>query len=261
VKPAGLIPVCAALGVVWGCRSQPPAPAAASKLPEQRAVLEERARLVFTNAVLCKPRETLPASVPAMTFAPLLIREVAGSNAPADAGPDTVYYQLGATTAAGAAHPQMTYLWANGPARAMARGLRVTLDLHGLPAIWEVLDERPGPRVVFVSASLEARARAAFGPPLPGRRFAVEPSLSAAPDVLVARVIDDGPAAMGPIVHETAGGEISAVICRCMPTQARRLVATTYYNLQPLSAAPQANLIATAARRSLAEALRLPAGF
>ena len=59
-----------------------------------------------------------------------------------------------------------------------------------------------------------------------------------APDVVVARVIDDGPVAAGPIVYLSAGTRaVSTLICRCMPAQARKLLATSTYDLLPFQIA------------------------
>jgi hypothetical protein len=227
----------------------------------ERAAIEARATLVFTNAVLLKPRETLPVTDLAFTLAPLLIQEVTGAESKLNSDPATVYYQLGAVQIGGITRPQMTYLWSVGNEQQLARGIRLTLDSQGFPVVWEVLDDRVGTRVVFVSRSLEVKAHVAFGSPVPGRRFAVEQPTSGAPDVVVARVIEDGPVAMGPIVHETANQEISAVICRCMSPQARQLMATKLYELKPLPATRSAGLEILQTSRSLAEMLRLPPKF
>ena len=216
---------------------------------------------IFTNAVLLKPRETVPSTDPAFTLAPLLIREVADSNTSSNCGPATVFYHPGVVQIGGIARPQMSYLWSCGNENMSFRGVRLTLDSHGLPVIWEVLDDQPGARVVFVSQSLEERGRTAFGPPATGRRFAVEQPLSIAPDVVVARVNDDGPVAMGPIVHQTASHEVNAIICRCMPTQARQLVATVYYELKPALVLTNVDLEIWGVNPRLADELRLPPNF
>ncbi len=250
---------CVALVLVAGCCSRPVADTKRADAGRQRAAIEDRAALIFTNAVLLKPRETVPATSLAFTLAPLLIQEVVGSGPEPNSGPAAVYYQLGAVQIAEINRTQMTYLWSCGDEKQLERGVRLTLDSRGLPAIWEVLDDRPGAQVVFISRSLEEKAQAAYGTPAAGRRFAVEPELAAAPDVVVARVNEDGPVAMGPIVHLTAPrGEISTVICRCMPTQARQLVATVYYELKPLSVATNVGLEILGTNRCLVEMLRLP---
>lgn len=253
---------CVLLVLVAGCRSRPVPDSKQPDTGRQRAANEDRAALIFTNAVLLKPCETVPATNLALTLAPLLLQEIAGSGPGSNHSLATVYYQLGAVQFAGTTRPQMTYLWSRGDEKRLERGVRLTLDSRGSPVIWEVLDDRPDPRVVFVSRSLEERARTAFGPPVPGRRFAVEQPINVAPDVVVARVNEDGPVAMGPIVHLTAPrGEISTVICRCMPTQARQLAATVYYELKPLSAATNVVLEILGTNRCLAGKLRLPPDF
>jgi hypothetical protein len=68
--------------------------------------------------------------------------------------------------------------------------------------------------------------------------------VEAAPDVIVARVIDDGPIPMGPIVYLSAETrQVSTLICRCMPAQARRLLVTGTYNLRPFQGASTNALI------------------
>jgi hypothetical protein len=100
-----------------------------------------------------------------------------------------------------------------------------------------MLADVSGKELFFVSQSLEAAARAEFGKPLPGRRYAVEPSLKEGSNKVVARVIDDGPLPMGPIVYLNAETKcIGTIICRCMPAQAKELLATRTYELLPLSA-------------------------
>lgn len=252
---------CLVLVTLTGCRSPGRASGDRADQQHERAAIEARALRVFTNAVLLKPRENIPATDLALALAPLLIQEVAGPNTSSDCGPATIYYELGVVQIGGITRPQMTYLWSCGKESRLERGVRLTLDSHGLPVIWEVLDNRSRLSVVFVSQSLEERAKRAFGRPVAGRRFAVEQPLGVAPDVVVARVIDDAPAAMGPIVHLTVGREISTVICRCMTTQARHLVATGYYKLETLSAVKDVRLEIPGRNRRLVEKLRLPSDF
>jgi hypothetical protein len=114
------------------------------------------------------------------------------------------------------------------------QGVRITLNPAGQPAIWEALADRSGAELIFVSRSLESAALKEFGKPLPGRHHAVERSAEEAPIVTVARVIEDGPAPMGPMIYLSADSHsISTVICRCMPAQAKRLLETRSYRLEP----------------------------
>lgn len=247
--------------VVVGCRSPRLETAAGAEKNSERAAIEARALQVFTGAILLKPREDMPAANLEFKLAPLMIQEVTDAKAVSNGGPATVFHQLGAVQVAGQTRPQMTYLWSGGNDERLTRGVRLTLDARGFPVIWEALDDRPGPRVCFVAKSLEEKARLTFGAPPAGRRFAVEQPSDVAPEAVVARVIEDGPVAMGPIVHQAASGEITAVICRCMSTQARQLVGTKYYELKPLSAANHVEGDGRETHRPLAEQLRLPPGF
>jgi hypothetical protein len=131
------------------------------------------------------------------------------------------------------------------------QGIRVTLDLAGQPAIWEVLADDSGVELVFVSRSFEAAAAAEFGAALPGRRYASERSLRESPNALVARVIEDGPVPMGPIVYvDERTRSVGALICRCMPAQVKSLVATRTYELLRLD--DPANELALRQVRALA---------
>jgi hypothetical protein len=181
-------------------------------------------------------------------------------------------------------HPQFYYEWfyatndATSPMSLSRQGIRITLDARGRPAIWEVLADTSGLRLIFVSQSLEAAAASQFGKPLPGRRYAIERSLSVAPSVIVPRVIDDGPMAMGPIVYLSGGTrDVSTLICRCMPAQVKRLVATQTFDLAALEGAAPAAVLAARSSGSnappglwpgndhpqnrLERSLRLPAEF
>jgi hypothetical protein len=73
---------------------------------------------------------------------------------------------------------------------------------------------------------------AEFGKPLAGRRYSVERGVKESPNVVVARVIEDGPIAMGPMVYLSAGSRsVSTLICRCMAAQAKQLVESRNYEL------------------------------
>jgi hypothetical protein len=68
---------------------------------------------------------------------------------------------------------------------------------------------------------------------------------------------------MGPIVHLNAGSQnVSTLICRCMPTQAKNLLATETYQLRPLAESelrPRFDKADEDAAARLARSLRLPA--
>ena len=194
----------------------------------------------------------------------------------------TIYTELATVSIRGKSHIQATYLWFYSAAPAPTKsaltcqGIRLTLDSGGRPVIWEVMADTSGARVMFVSESVEAAARARFGPPLPGRRYAIERSLEDSPDIVVARVIDDGPVPMGPFLYLSAETRcVSTVLCRCMPPQVKSLLSTRTYELVPSKDAPIVSLTTTphapspaafwrgdgGARQRLEECLRLPDAF
>lgn len=249
--------------VLAGCATAPVAPNAA-----QLEVIRARVENQFARALYLKPAAngTVPERV--RQLAPLLLIEVPAANEPvpwqnSDA-PAEVIFQTDRVMLNGRWHERMTYWWRyrpNGRAsrkQLPAQGVRLTLNTAGLPAIWEALADTTGAQVIFVSQNLEAGAVREFGAPPPGRRFAVERAPTEAPAVVVARVLEDGPVAMGPIVYLRAGTrDIGTVICRCMDSQARELAGQREYELRaaPAGARPP-RFPATPA-----DALRLPAGF
>ncbi len=230
----------------------------------------QRAAIEFDAANFIKPAESKAEDL-AFKLAPLLMQEVvSGKNQPAvglnglatesgakgdqfgaliisngsvtfDGSHPAIYTELATVSINGKSHIQATYFWFYSAEQAVSihsaltsQGVRLTLDADGKPVIWEVMADMSGARVIFVSESLEAAARAKFGPPLPGRRYAVERSVEETPAVVVARVIDDGPVPMGPFVYLSAGTHcVSTVLCRCMPPQVRSLRSTLTYELVP----------------------------
>ena len=131
---------------------------------------------------------------------------------------------------------------------------------------------------IYVSASLEAAAASEFGKPLAGRVHAIERATNETPHVVVSRVIEDGPTVAGPIVYLMAGShDVTTLICRCMPSQAKELLGNGYYRLAELDPGTAhilgeikkrtgASVIpfwasANSTARSLERLLRLPADF
>lgn len=149
--------------------------------------------------------------------------------------PPIVYAWRSVALLQAGAMQQLTHVWRlerpGAPRHETWRGVRMTLDSRGRPAIWEVLDERR-PALLFVSRSLEDAAAEAHGRPLSGQRFSIERDRSIA---LVVRVLDDGPEPMGPWVYLAAEtGYVSTVLCRCMPAQFSDASRTFWYRLEPL---------------------------
>lgn len=174
-------------------------------------------------------------------MAPLLLRERLESSGGADpVGMPSLHFSEGRATLQGRCYTQWTYRWRldlapDGTVRPSPwQGIRITLNAAGAPVIWEVLRDSSGASLVFVARSLETAAQRDFGAPLPGRRYAIERAVAEAPEVVVARVIEDGPVPMGPIVHLRATtGDVSTLICRCMPPQVKELAGQGDYELLP----------------------------
>lgn len=114
------------------------------------------------------------------------------------------------------------------------RGVRITYNREGLPILWEASHGPDRPLLVFVSAELERTAVEQFGPPLAGRLFAVEKPIDETPQWTVVGAVSDAATAMGPVVHiRQPSGEMSSIICRCMPSLTDEVVETRTYQLAP----------------------------
>lgn len=245
-------------------------------LGQRRATLDAQVGRTFTNAALFKPDPTFSASGSLEnTLAPIVLQERLGQSDTGlgvqnrfgalevegiDLERPAIYVRAGEVQIHGLAHAQMTYLWCYRPDPAsgnpQVRGVRLTLNSAGEPVLWEPLSPEPSVRVFFVAESLERAAAAEHGAPLPGRRFAVERSAVETPDVFVARLIDDGPIPMGPMVYvEARANAISTVLCRCMPAQVGHIVENAFYELLPVESLPETpdflDPDATAAARGL----------
>ena len=268
------------------------------------AEIYHRATNEFAEADFFKPAEPKTNDL-ISSLAPLILQEVNGGKEPPsrldrfgtlslsngvlvlDRSRPAIYWQTDSVQLNGRAHARLSYLWCYalapagqyaGPSGLPLQGLRVTLNATGQPVIWEVLADGSGAEGIYVSRNLEAAAAAEFGKPLAGRRYTIERSPEEAPNVIVVRIIDDGPVAMGPIVYLSAGTRaVTTLICRCMPAQAKRLLGTSVYDLLPFQAAAAQSLLTQAkalAREQTAfwpgdqpgsdrleKRLRLPSGF
>jgi hypothetical protein len=248
-------------------RSESPLPATTCTDLQNR-VTNSFPRVVMFKSAASGADQPAPAQL-----APILIQQLPEAAEPNAAlaelttalGMPAVSAYSNVITLGGKSVPQFTYWWTyaqatpDGPPGSSQQGIRITLNSAGAPVIWEVLDDSTGADVIYVAQSVEVLARAEFSSPQPDRKFSVEQSLAAAPRTVVANVIDDGPALMGPIVYlEAAARNVSAVICRCMPAQFEQLLGQRDYLLQLKAAPPAAtNFPATA----LESRLRLPKTF
>jgi hypothetical protein len=181
--------------------------------------------------VLLKPR---PVDTNAARLAPLLLLEIT-KEMPDPSLPGMVFTWKREGRLSGAPVAQVMFAWGYESGSPPDQGVRITLNQDGLPILWEVLRDKTGVRVVYVTQSLEARAMRAFPSPLPGHRYWIEPPPDQSPKTVVARVLDETSVPMGPILYLEAGtADVTTVICRCMDAQAVELVETRTYALVDL---------------------------
>lgn len=240
----------------------------------------ERADRVFDEGFLWKPPDD-ERTAGEHPLAPLVIEELAADGAAArgfgalvrdtegrlDAtGEPTVYWRRVTAEVAGTPRTQWTYAWwyagRNGGAP-VRRGIRMTLDGDGFPAAYEALDDSTGVRPLFVSPGLDAAAAGAWGTPLPGRAYAVERSTQEAPDAVVLDLVEPGPAPLGPFVYlDASNRDVTAVICRCMPSRVAAIPGTRYYRLVDAREAPEVlRQLEALDDRGLEDSFRLPPTF
>jgi len=246
------------VSILTGCRSGlSPVPtqhpgALAISGPRQEA-------LHFEIADFFKPADGANHGSLEMVMAPLIIQEVfsisdeprifgqltANAVSPLIEPPSASYWHADTIWLREQVLPRLSYFWFySQPAsrssqtrqQLVCRGIRITLNTSGQPIIWEILPDSDQTAVLYVAHSLEEAAKAEFGPPLPGRRFSIEAAVEGHPHVSIARLIDDGPVPMGPIVYLLANNSaVGTLICRCMRAQATHLRSTSSYILVPAS--------------------------
>jgi len=181
----------------------------------------------------------------------------------------SVYFEDGVVTLGNAEHRQLSFVWFRAPVgaeRPRAQGLRITFDSSGFPAINEVLTDSSGLALVYVSDSLESAARAAFGEPPPGCEFAAERGATVDGTAVVVRTLADAPAPMGPYLYQpTDSNDVTALHCRCDPTQADEIREVVEYELLPLALLdglwPATGEPGFGAPDAVVERLRLPGSF
>jgi len=256
-------------------------PAATLTNPNSFAEMYLRATNEFAQANFFKPVEP-PITDLSFTLAPLILEQVSGDLGPThpperfglltrsngvltvDTSRPTLYVVADTIQIRQKPYAQLTYLWVyagepRGPALPSlgVQGVRITLDTSGQPALWEILADHSGAEVFFVTQKLEGAARAEYGEPLPGRHCSIERSRGEAPQAVVARVLEDGPMAMGPMVYLQAGThDASTVLCRCMPAQVKKLLQTSTYSLAHLEVGRPHELLDEARRRA-----KVPSAF
>ncbi len=257
ITPAWL----AAILVVSGCAYPPTVESALTESEQRfgnhRDDVYARAGTRFSNADFYKPRGRLPKPF-TISLAPLIVQQLptadpqqprphrfgtlrtdSGGVLSVDTDSPAVYAATATAMLHGVPHDQLIFVWFYPPDSAAgsptAQGVRMTLDTAGFPVLWEVLADHTRTNLIYVARSLENAALERFGPPHPGRRFAVERPVTERPNVFVARLLDDGPVPMGPFVYLDARRRaVTTLLCRCMPSQMDNIVESEYYDLLPL---------------------------
>ncbi|MBX3396258.1 MAG: hypothetical protein KF841_12920 [Phycisphaerae bacterium] len=242
--------------------------AALTRLFEARRRVYADVDRIFERADFYRPDESsAPAEL--IQLCPLIVQEVRDddgsdrrlrivgpvnpdtASARWDAAHATVFFDESEIRIVGRRHRRIRYAWrieTTSPGEADVgevdvesdagtwRGFEMVLGSDMFPAIYSLLPEtsEPSPlRTIFVASSIEKSAMASFGEALEGRHAVVEPDVSDHPDVVVARVLDDGPMPMGPFAYAAAeNGAITTLLCRCMPSQVRDFSGNTTYRLQ-----------------------------
>lgn len=244
-----------------------------------------QAHAVFEQAVFYKPYE---AEVEPLVLAmvPLLVQEVRGEPSPAamsglgivfrnsdgalrvDESQPVVYTEMGSAFVGGAIRPQTVLAWCQEVAisddsfEVVCRGIRVTHDSQGYPLCWEVLDPKWQGCAIYVSETVESRAREFYGKPLAGRRYSVERTTNQEFGAVVPRVLSDGPIPMGPFVYlDASRGEATTVLCRCMASQVNHFTETRKYRVLPLAELGDLGRALTNSDHSLSQRLRWPDGI
>lgn len=179
-------------------------------------------------------REPAPGSLASEAGFGALVRE--GEGWRVDTARPTVYFERGAVSHGGIDLEQLSLRWYSpGPGGVPAvQGLRMTFDSEGFPAIFEVLTDASGASIFYVSKPLETLALEELGEPLRGQRLSVEPDAQERLDVVVPRVLGQGPAPLGPFVYLGAEGtDVLSLHCRCSPSQITDIRGAVEYELAP----------------------------
>ena len=277
-----------------GCQPRAPAPPAARPGHVEMIVrghqrVRERTQRRFAQASFLSPHPDSEAGIP-LWMAPLLVHEYgptqsaeprwtrfgavavdAVGQAWVDCDRPTVYLLSAELMVGSQSLKQLTYWWFYPPAASgqplRFRGFRMTLGGRGHAVIWDVVSGEGTGRVLYLSKPVEQAATQKYGGPLPGRRFAVEPPVREHPEVVVPRIIGDGPQPLGPFVYlDAATLKPTTLICRCEPSQADEFPHSSHYRLQRLDSprdlyggeSPPPNLRLPPAHVSPEDVLRLP---
>lgn len=230
-----------------------------------RGRIVSRASTTFDRAIFYKPRT---GSWPGLeeTYAPLIVQEISEQGVNDGDTARFVYASRDHATIGDSSHDRVSYSWRSAgggaPSRLAWQGIRITIGHDGFPLLWEVLNSAERVALVYVSESAERAAQKAYGPPQPGRRFAIEPCPGDVSRPMVVNVLPDGPVPMGPYIYLAKGShEVTTVLCRCSPSQMNEVVEARWYDLRPGDVTEVSSGLETQESRPLSEQLRWPPGL
>lgn len=166
---------------------------------------------------------------------------------------------------------QWTMVWWIAPAAAdgpTMAALRMTLDVHGHPIVWEAINPSHKTVGVFVAKSFAAAVRREFGDRDAESQDEIKPPIvadEARNQATLVRVLTDGPAPMGPMVYCDRNGAILTVVCRCMPSQVDQVMRNENYRVVRLDSLAEIDHLLTlsgdAQYQQLLEEWRRPIWF
>ena len=249
-----------ALAVTIGCPNRAPPPAVRRRVDvaavaRRHEQIRDQTQRRFAQASFFSPQSDSDAAIP-LWMAPLLVHEYSTDpaaespwtkfgavtldpqgRAAVDCDQPTVYLSAAEIMVGTQSLKQLTYWWFYPPVAPgqpiRYRGFRMTLGSRDYAVVWEILSNDSGDRALYVSKPVEQAAVEQYCGPLPGRRYAVEPALERHPEVVVPRIVGDGPQPMGPFVYlATPALAVTTLICRCEPSQVETFPHSSQYLLQ-----------------------------
>lgn len=231
-----------AMTVTLGCAAQQPPLA-----PALRAAIYDDAARTFSRATLWSPED-------GDELAPLFVVERAAAGEGDSSRTLKLRLETGQFEHRGLALTWRDYRWSFSDGRGGA--LRGVFGEDGFPLLYEVLTDSREIRRVFVSTTLETEAAAEHGAILDGCRYAIERAADDSGRTIVAAEFENGAMPLGPFVYlDAAHGDVTTVICRCMPTQVETIDSAKSYELEEAEATSGFSF------ERYAASLRLPAFF
>jgi len=230
-----------------------------------RDAIYENAKRHFAHAIFYKPgsdEDILPSEL-----APLIVQEIASDcqarqramkfgrvsldltgQVEIDLDDPTVYVDERSITIRGQSYTERVFSLYFRPVTAdtdagILQSIHTILDADNFPLatlVWDIWFQERRQRCgysVFMSQQLEDRVKSRYGDPLEGCRHSGERKCQNRCDPIVSAVFATGPTPMGPYVYLGDRGIVTAVLCRCSPSQMDDVTATHNYRMEPIESA------------------------